>query len=397
MAISDELTLLASTKASIKNSINAKGGNITDSTPFADYASVITNLPSGDNSTLINLIERDITSINIPSGTTRIGNSVFSNCKSLTSVTIPNSVTEIDNFAFNNCNNLNNVTLPPTLTSINYSTFAYCQSFTSITIPNTVTSIGQSAFNGCNHLNVINIPDSVTTIGDSAFSYCSGALKLTIGSGVTSIGQQGFIGCNSLQSIICKPTTPPTLGGTANYNYPFNNTGYGPIYVPSASVAAYKAASGWSTYASRIVGIEDAVRLTPTNGDPAISVKNYELATAGYVQSTDVPSTIKNGAGSLEVCEGVTRIGMASFRSGTSLTSVTLPSTLTRMDEVVFMDCTSLTSVTVNATTPPTMYYGAFDNTNNCPIYVPAASVDTYKAANGWSTYASRIEAIPSE
>jgi hypothetical protein len=37
----------------------------------------------------------------------------------------------------------------------------------------------------------------------------------------------------------------------------------------------------------------------------------------------------------------------------------------------------------------------AFYNTNNCPIYVPSASVNAYKSASGWSTYASRIQAIP--
>jgi hypothetical protein len=36
----------------------------------------------------------------------------------------------------------------------------------------------------------------------------------------------------------------------------------------------------------------------------------------------------------------------------------------------------------------------ALDDTR-CIIYVPSASVDTYKAASGWSTYASRIQAIP--
>jgi len=35
-----------------------------------------------------------------------------------------------------------------------------------------------------------------------------------------------------------------------------------------------------------------------------------------------------------------------------------------------------------------------FYDTNNCPIYVPAASVDAYKSASGWSAYASRIQAI---
>ena len=37
----------------------------------------------------------------------------------------------------------------------------------------------------------------------------------------------------------------------------------------------------------------------------------------------------------------------------------------------------------------------AFDNTNNCPIYVPAESVSAYQSAPNWSTHASRIQAIP--
>jgi hypothetical protein len=36
----------------------------------------------------------------------------------------------------------------------------------------------------------------------------------------------------------------------------------------------------------------------------------------------------------------------------------------------------------------------AFNDTNNCPIYVPSESVETYKAASNWSSYASRIQSI---
>ena len=51
--------------------------------------------------------------------------------------------------------------------------------------------------------------------------------------------------------------------------------------------------------------------------------------------------------------------------------------------------------MTFNSTTPPTLYEYDLDNTNDCPIYVPAGSVETYKAASGWSEYANRIQAIP--
>ena len=65
---------------------------------------------------------------------------------------------------------------------------------------------------------------------------------------------------------------------------------------------------------------------------------------------------------------------------------------------------TNLQSITVLATIPPALSYGTsfsddfpFSNTNNCPIFVPAVSVDAYKEAKGWryNNVSYRIKAIP--
>ena len=168
-------------------------------------------------------------------------------------ITIAGEDTEIgigDN-AFSDCDNLTSITFPETLTTIGKQAFSGCSSLTSITIPEGVTTIGSNAFKQCSKLASITLPEGVTTIGDWTFSGCISLTSITIPEGVTTIGRYAFNGCSSLTSVYCKPTTPPTLGSGSSV-FPRSVT----IFVPSASVNAYKSANGWSYYASKIVGYD---------------------------------------------------------------------------------------------------------------------------------------------
>lgn len=98
---------------------------------------------------------------------------------------------------------------------------------------------------------------------------------------------------------------------------------------------------------------------------------------------------------SITIPNSIATIPRLMFNGCTSLTSMTIPNSITSIGENAFYFCSGLTSVTVLATTPPTLGYSVFDSTNDCPIYVPSASVETYKTASRWSSYASRIQPIP--
>lgn len=101
---------------------------------------------------------------------------------------------------------------------------------------------------------------------------------------------------------------------------------------------------------------------------------------------------------SVTIPEGVKIIGINAFLSCNALTGIEIPATVIEIDDSAFAGCGSLASITVLATTPPILGSEAFDSSvEGFAIYVPAESVDTYKAASEWSSYASKIQAIPSD
>ena len=160
---------------------------------------------------------KSLQSVTIPDSVTNIGDSAFGGCSSLQSVTIPDSVASIGSLAFCDCSSLQSVTIPDSVTSIGDSAFVCCKSLHSVTIPDSVTNIGDSAFGGCSSLHSVTIPDSVTSIGDSAFNYCSSLQSVTIPDSVTNIGDGVFGGCTSLQSIFISRKTYDILKDRLKY------------------------------------------------------------------------------------------------------------------------------------------------------------------------------------
>ena len=96
---------------------------------------------------------------------------------------------------------------------------------------------------------------------------------------------------------------------------------------------------------------------------------------------------------SINIPSGVTSLPLNCFANCYSLEEIEIPSGMTTISSGAFANCSGFTSVTVLATTPPTIGTSVFNNTNDCPIYVPTDSVSSYKSS--WSDYASRIQAIP--
>jgi hypothetical protein len=112
--------------------------------------------------------------------------------------------------------------------------------------------IGNSAFYGCYSLTSVTMGDSIIEIGKNAFNWSSNITSVTIPESTTWIGDYAFYCCKSLESVYCKAVIPPSLGSDVFVTNALERT----IYVPAASVEAYKTAEHWSEYADAIVAYD---------------------------------------------------------------------------------------------------------------------------------------------
>lgn len=122
-----------------------------------------------------------------------------------------------------------------------------------VTISQNVTSLGDSVFTNANSLRTVSFPYGLTSIGNAVFQNCYSLLRLWFPSTLTSIGQNAFNGCAGVKEYHFRSTTPPTL---ANTNAFTGTPTLSKIYVPYSAdhsiLNAYKNATNWSNYASRM-------------------------------------------------------------------------------------------------------------------------------------------------
>jgi len=200
--------------------------------------------------------------------------------------------------------------------------------------------VGGYMFLNCPNLErVYGFEDSaLTAIPDSMFNGCSKLMLKQLPAGVTSIGSSAFSGCTSL-ALTELPAGVTSIGSSA-----FNGC---------TSLALTELPAG------------------------VTSIGNYAFFGCTGLVSMKLPS-------------GLISIGGNAFQNCTGLRDLTIPESVTTIPWGAFGG-TNL-SITCLATTPPSITSHTFDRVIS--IKVPAASVDTYKAASGWNMYKDKITAI---
>lgn len=191
---------------------------------------------------------------------TRLG--TFAKCTELTSVILPQTLTSICDGCFDMCPNLTKLTLPTSVTTIGQGAFYGVPAKIEINLPN-LTNLGMGAFRTSGVTKVVNLGSITRLIGTDnyanfgVFEKCSNLAHVSLPKTITDIGSYALRNCPMLEEIICNAITPPTLGSSAFTGTHANLI----VYVPDASVTAYREASGWSQYADRIKPLSEYLNL----------------------------------------------------------------------------------------------------------------------------------------
>ena len=349
----------------------------------------------------------------LPNTIERIGVCAFYKCRELCDVIFPKTLEVIDGWAFTYCWSIKNIHIPENVSYIHTYAFPFCgftemfvdgnnqfycaqddvlfdKSMTKLicypsakpdsyySVPDGVITIGQSAFYASNYLTHVSFPETLRIIESAAFSD-SGLIELNLPEGLVEIGSNAF-DCMSLTSIHI-PASVSIIG----LPLCFDNANLQEITVDSANI----------TYQDIDGVLYDHTGMT---------LLQYPAGREGGTYA--VPETVTSislrafGACNLNeiiLNEGLVDISSYAFLNCTGLTEITIPSSVKSIGSYAFEGCHSLTKITVNIQAPFAISESVFEDTNNCPIYVPNESLEAYKTTQGWSAYADRIFGIDVE
>ena len=216
----------------------------------------------GDNFLSRSTSDVDFTTVNWSTSLKSIGKNAFEGAGfSETNIILPSQLERIEDEAFNR-SNIYGVTLPASLSYIAPTAFRNCPLLTTITVhkDNTVYASQDGVLFSKdmkelillpihNHPtnDIYAIPKGVTVIADYGIHTNDFIQEIEIPMSVVQIGAYGLSSPN-FEKISCLRRVPPTAQ-TNTFSATKENI---PVYIPTGTLAAYKAATGWSQFTNFI-------------------------------------------------------------------------------------------------------------------------------------------------
>ena len=293
--------------------------------------------------------------VSLPSTVTAIGDGSFDSCYNLANVPLTH-ITSIGDMAFEDCDSFTEVTIHAGIEEVSFGAFRGCNQLSRLTIANGVKTVDHDAFSDCVSLTEVFLPDSVTVLGGGAFSGCDKLKKVTLSKNITEMGGNVFQDCPVLASIVI-PDKVPSIGG-----YAFEGCTNLQSITLGAGVKEIEKTAFWRC---------------PNLKSFTLSSANGHLITDKGILYTKDKSTLvlapPGFSGSYTVLSGTKTVGAYSFYECAGLTDVTIPDSVTVIDEYAFDWCKALKTVRLGSKVENIRTY-AFARTALTTVTLPASA-----------------------
>lgn len=369
MTVLEDLNKIENIKGAIYDVVKNKGVDIPANTPFEQYPSKITSIPSSSGVDLGNL--RDVVN----------GKMVFP-----TTYTLPDSITDVGDYA------------------LHYMFYKGCPSTIDLSSLTTVTgshALDRICYQRSNLISV-DLSGLTSVSGANAFEQsfigCTGLTSidlssLTTVSGATAFAQT-FQSCTNLTSVDLSSLT------TVTGSYAFSQFLYGCSKVASINLSNLTTVTGnnaMKDLCSKLpITSIDLSKLKTVGASSMIRAFNSCTHITGAIDLSSLETVGQNGIHSLfDGCTGITSVNLlnlttvqnyalsGAFRGCNSLTSMTFPSLSSVTGPFclsqTFKNCTALASISFPALTPESFGSGTYqfnrmlEGVTGCTVHFPAA------------------------
>ncbi|RAW58754.1 hypothetical protein C4N22_08455 [Faecalibacterium prausnitzii] len=296
----------------------------------ADHTATVANYDNHTPDGVIDIPDT-VTKDNIDYTVTAIGNNAFESLN-VSSVFIPATVTSIGPFAFRFCKFLATVTfaedsqlksiglgafygteqayprfkeikIPDSVETIGNAAFRYCQNLERIALPSALQTLSNVTFYGCTALSEVTFPASLETIQVGAFGYCRNLSEVELPASLKTIQSYVFGGCSDLKTVSYD-------GSLEQWNHITANNDVLGYSCPSLVT---------DDYTAQFILVENDL---PDHFPKTVTITKY----TGTESTVILPSTISSWP--------VTKIGEAAFQDNTTITSVTIPASVTEIGKL---------------------------------------------------------------
>lgn len=327
------------------------------------YAKAFT-VPQG-----INTIAQDafsgrvnVTAITIPTWVKSIGKGAFYGCYGVRTITFAGNRSlnlTIGDAAFANHRNLETVTFEASTADtldvgvITIGTGAFAgnsaavyRNLETVTIGKgvNIATVGNSAFKNNSYLSKLNIDDTarIGLIDERAFENCEDLTSVKIPASVTEIDQYAFANCESLAAVDFK-TEGATAINIKDYAF-YNCSQLKSITLPD-HLGEFRSSAfdGCENLNKILVNSTNESYMNDANGILYKKVAGSDVVSELLFYPKGLVNTLGGVINNLP--ETLTSIGGAAFSNNPYLVSITIPKSVTKIDDSAFSDCEKLANV----------------------------------------------------